>query len=89
MRLGKERVELGKKYRDSITGFEGVATAKTDFLYGCVRVLLEGVTSEEKNPEEFWFDEQRLKDVETEAPVQPTATSGGQRGGAPRSGLRG
>jgi hypothetical protein len=61
-------VALGTRYRDSITGFEGVATARYEFLYGCVRVLLEG--TKDGKPAEYTFDEQRLTDV-------PSATSGG------------
>lgn len=33
-------VELGKKYRDVVTGFEWIATALTTFLTGCDRVHL-------------------------------------------------
>lgn len=61
-------VKLGEKYRDSITGLEGVATARTEYLYGCVRVVLEAV--KDGKPEELWFDEQRLT-------AAPSATSGG------------
>ena len=60
-------VELGKRYSDSITGFAGVAVSRTEYLYGCVRVGLEGST---KPGEAFWFDEQRLTEF-------TNATSGG------------
>ena len=33
-------VELGKKYTDRISGFTGVAIARTIYLYECPRVLL-------------------------------------------------
>ncbi len=59
--------KLGEKYRDSITGFEGAAVSRTEYLYGCVRVGLEGST---KPGESFWFDEQRLTEF-------TNATSGG------------
>lgn len=35
-------VGLGRRYKDSITEFEGVATSRTVYLNGCVRVGLEG-----------------------------------------------
>ena len=60
-------VELGIQYVDSITGFEGVAVSRTEYLYGCVRVGLEGHI---KPGEVFWFDEQRLSS-------STTATTGG------------
>jgi hypothetical protein len=69
-----EPVKLGERYRDSITGFEGVATARYEFLYGCIRVMLEG--QKDGQPAEFTFDEQRLTDV-------PAATSGGPRPAPP------
>ena len=60
-------VKLGKQYKDSISGFEGVAISRTEYLYGCVRVGLEGKA---KPGESLWFDEQRLTLV-------TNATSGG------------
>lgn len=53
-------VTLGKQYTDSITGFVGVAVSRTEYLYGCVRVGLEGAI---KPGESFWFDEQRLTET--------------------------
>lgn len=81
-----KHVRLGEKYRDTITGFEGTATARHEFLYGCVRVTLEGHV--EGKPEELAFDEQRLVDAETGELPAATATSGGSRPHAPRTGLR-
>jgi len=34
------KIELGMTYRDTITGFSGVAMAKTQWLTGCDRVTL-------------------------------------------------
>lgn len=54
-------IELGQKVQDSLTGFEGVATARTEYLYGCVRVLVEpGLLKDGKPIEGEWFDEQRI-----------------------------
>jgi hypothetical protein len=56
-------ITLGQTYTDRITGYEGIATAKTEYLFGCVRVLLEPkkLTEKGKVEEGEWFDEQRLK----------------------------
>ena len=35
------RVELGRMYKDRITGFEGIAISRTEWVYGCVRVGLQ------------------------------------------------
>ncbi len=69
--MGKQ-VELGKKYKDKITGCSGVATARTVYMTGCVRILLEtGKKDKEENFLEYWFDESRLIDKEnpTEGPA--------------------
>ena len=50
-------IKLGETYEDSISGFVGVATARVVYLYGCVRVALEGKA---KPGESVYFDEQRL-----------------------------
>lgn len=78
-------ITLGTKVKDRITGFEGIATSRTEFLYGCVRVYVEPESLHDGKPiEGQYFDEQRLED-------QPTATTGGPgdapapRIGAPRS----
>ena len=55
-------VTLGKTYKDSITGFTGVAVARAEYLYGCVRVTLD--PPKLKKDGDFLpcgeFDEQRL-----------------------------
>lgn len=79
-------IKLGKKYRDEITGFEGTATARTDYLYGCVRVSLEG-KGNDGEPQEWVFDEQRLVALDGSLP-EPTATSGGARRKMARTGPR-
>jgi len=35
-------IKLGIRVKDSITGYEGVAIARTDWLYGCVRITIQG-----------------------------------------------
>lgn len=54
-------VTLGKKYKDTITGFEGTATARCHYLSGCDHIqlaaLVDGLVKEP------WFDMPRLKPV--------------------------
>ena len=64
-------IKLGEKVRDSISGFSGIATARAEYLFGCVRVLIEPTALVDgKLAEGEWFDEQRL-----------TADSDAQAGG--------
>ena len=53
-------INLGAKAKDSITGFSGIAVARTTYLNGCVRILLEAKPNKDGKPREWWFDEQRL-----------------------------
>lgn len=55
-------VKLGSMVTDSITGFAGLVMARTEYLYGCVSVLVQptNVTTEGKPQEAAWIDEQRL-----------------------------
>ena len=54
---------LGRKYKDKATGIEGVATAITEYQFGCRRVCIEKAGKDSDGNVcimEYWFDEQRL-----------------------------
>ncbi len=53
-------INLGDKVRDSITGFAGIAVAKTIWLHGCVRWHVESAKLKDGVPNNEWFDEGRL-----------------------------
>lgn len=63
------KIEMGYIVKDIITGFEGVAIGRTDWLYSCSRI---GVRSSEivkgKPIDDQWFDEQQLEIVEESKP---------------------
>lgn len=71
-------VNLGSRVRDTISGFEGIATGRTVYLNGCVSVLIEGPMVGKDRPEQ-WIDEQRLEVIEQDAfqPSPSAATAGG------------
>lgn len=55
---------LGKKFRDVVTGFEGVCTGRADYVSGCSQALIVppiGPGGEFRAGE--WFDVQRLSQV--------------------------
>jgi len=53
---------LGKKVKDKITGFEGIATSKHIYLTGCNQYALQPVINKEgKVPDREYFDEGRLE----------------------------
>lgn len=81
-------VVLGKTYRDKVTGFEGIATHKTQFLYACERVCLQA-QAKEGEIKEGVFDEPQLELVAKGKVVkvepEKLARTGGVRPGATRA----
>jgi hypothetical protein len=73
-------VKLGDRVTDTLTGFSGIATSRTEYLYGCVRIVVEPTELREGKPIDGQiFDEQRLD-------VASTAKTGGP-GEVPRARL--
>ena len=68
-------ITLGKKYRDTILGIEGIATAKHLYISGCDRVTLEWLHN--GDPKSQTFDVTELIDVAAEAEVASTRKFGG------------
>ncbi len=54
-----EKIELGKKVKDSITGFIGTVTARCEYLYSNTQVMIEGKT--EGRPVSMWCSEKRVE----------------------------
>lgn len=54
-----ERSYIGKKAKDTLTGFEGEITAYVMYKTHVDRVMLEGVDSTGR-PVEWWFDFERI-----------------------------
>lgn len=53
-------VTLGKEYKDSVSGFKGIATSRSEFLNGCTRVCLTGKSKGNAAPIEIWLDEEQI-----------------------------
>lgn len=55
-------INLGSEVKDLVTGFQGIAVARTQFLNGCYRISVQPPMSKEgKVPENETFDEPQLK----------------------------
>ena len=53
---------LGKKVKDKITLFEGIATARIEYLYGCNQIgITPTVDKDGKLREISWYDEGRIE----------------------------
>lgn len=79
----KTKIEFGKKYRDIISGLEGICTGIVKHQFGCVRALLQPKAKEDGTiPDGSWLDEEQLEGIE---PVKKT--SGGPMPAPKRSPL--
>jgi len=61
-------VQLGQKVRDAVSGYEGIVTARTEWLNGCVRITVHPRVAKEKSGAQTLadgqvFDEEQLEIV--------------------------
>lgn len=60
-------ITLGKEVEDAISGFKGIAVARTVWLNGCVRIAIQPkIDGDGKYVEEVWIDEGQLVELEEE-----------------------
>lgn len=53
---------LGKKVRDKVTGFEGIAIGEITYLYGCNQIgIAPPVNKDGKREDVQWFDIGRIE----------------------------
>jgi len=56
-----QQINLGDRVRDRISGIVGIAIARTEWLYGCVRISIQPEKAEKDKPnkpaENFTVDE--------------------------------
>ena len=71
------KIKLGQKVRDSITGMKGTAIARTEFLYGCVRIAVQPTELKDGAPvESVYIDEPQLEVVKNLKPTNGDPESG-------------
>jgi hypothetical protein len=76
------KIKLGDKIKDTITGLEGIAIAKIEFLNGCVQYEIQPpVDKEGKMIESEYVDSQQIEKVKEPKPpkVKKAKTGGGYR----------
>jgi len=73
-------LNLGKKAKDKITGFEGIIVGKISYLFGCAQYGIAPEAKDGKVSETHYFDEGRIEvigngilpeEVSTEKPGGP------------------
>ena len=80
-------IELGKKGRDKITGFEGIITGRAQYLYGCDQYCLVPPAKDGAIKDSSWFDEGRIEI--TGEGVKPAEVRVEKNGGPNRDAPRG
>ena len=56
------KIELGKEVKCKITGFEGVAVGRTEWINGCARIVVQPkVDKDGKVPDSQHIDEPQLE----------------------------
>ena len=71
-------INLGDEVIDTVSGFKGVVTSKTEFLNGCFRYGVQPrVDKEGKLPEAFNFDEPQLELVKAKKVKEGPKNTGG------------
>lgn len=60
------KINLGDRVRDRISGFEGIVSAKSEYLNGCVRILVDPESLEDSGKliKGAWFDDVQIELVE-------------------------
>jgi hypothetical protein len=63
-------IKLGQKVKDTITDMEGIAIGRTEYLNGCIRILVQPRQLKDGVPvDAVWIDEPQLEIVaDTPAP---------------------
>jgi hypothetical protein len=72
------KFELGQKCKDEITGFQGVITARIEYLNGCIRYAVQSNkrTAEGKIIEDY-IDEEQLISMEPKKKTNKINRPGG------------
>ncbi len=77
-------IELGEKVRDTITGVEGIATSRTEFLNGCVqyeitRKVKKGESLTMESLQGISVDEQQLEVIGKKKSIKKSDNGGPMR----------
>lgn len=72
------KIQLGSKVKDKITGFVGIAVARTEFLNGCVQYLVQPkIKKNNEIPEDKGIDEQSLEVIKSKIKKKKKRENGG------------
>ena len=80
----KFKFELGAQVEDKITGYKGMITGRTEWLFGCRRYSIQSKEMKDGKPVDAWgCDEDALQLKRQVKKVQITKRRAGPSGGEP------
>ncbi len=69
-------IKLGNKVRCKISGFEGIATAKVEYINGCTQYCIAPRSKDNNIPENQYIDIQQLEVVDEGVTLGSKPTGG-------------
>jgi len=85
-------IQLGQKVRDKVTGFEGITTARCEYLNGCIQYCVSPrIDKDGKKADYHYMDEGQLEVIKGEGINirQPRKEPGGVMNNTPSEVYRG
>ena len=81
-----DRIELGDRVKDRITGLTGIAIARTEWLYGCVRYSVQPEETKDGKPADCYVvDAHQLEVVQKTDIAKPPPRHGDRQNVAVRA----
>lgn len=86
-----ESISLGAAVRDVVSGFTGIATARVEYINGCIQYCVQPAMHEGRYDEARYFDHQQLQVIGEgiTAIHQMTKATGGPSPNTPPTSYRG
>lgn len=73
----KFKIELGARVKDRVTGYTGIVTCRSEWLYGCIRYSVQSQELRDGKPiESIGTDEDQLEVLEDPKPQKKTTRGG-------------
>ena len=81
----KTIIELGDLVKDRISGFSGIVTARSEYLNGCISMLVQPdkLDDDGKKIKGLWFDDVQLEVRKKKAFVRVDRSAGGPERSTP------
>lgn len=71
-------IKLGSKVEDLVSGFQGIATAKIEYINGCQQICIAGKSIDNKPGENLYVDIQQIKIIDEGINIEKKPTGGPQ-----------